>query len=262
MKAAKCIALVTMLTAYLIDPVVAQNANTPSEAEQKQAGTTQSKQDQKPETTAQGTGQQKSDAGGPATQQKSDTQPRPWWNQRFGRRARNNADDKKLPLIRVEGNKFVDPQEKTVVFHGVSIADPDKIEKQGHWNKDIFQHVKDLGANLVAHSGPSGSLRERTPQQYFELLDQAVQWCTDLGMYVDIDWHSIGNLKMELFQDPMYDTTQKELRILTSAPWRGTSPATTPWRFTKFSTSQRPTAVNSETSLGANGKRQTRTLFN
>ena len=29
-------------------------------------------------------------------------------------------------------------------------------------------------------------------------------------MYVDIDWHSIGNLKMELFQDPMYDTTQKE----------------------------------------------------
>jgi aryl-phospho-beta-D-glucosidase BglC (GH1 family) len=29
-------------------------------------------------------------------------------------------------------------------------------------------------------------------------------------MYVIIDWHSIGNLKMELFQDPMYNTTQKE----------------------------------------------------
>ena len=43
-----------------------------------------------------------------------------------------------------------------------------------------------------------------------KLLDQAVEWCTELGIYVDIDWHSIGNLKMELFQDPMYDTTQKE----------------------------------------------------
>ena len=29
-------------------------------------------------------------------------------------------------------------------------------------------------------------------------------------MYVIIDWHSIGNLKMELFQNPMYDTTQRE----------------------------------------------------
>jgi hypothetical protein len=29
-------------------------------------------------------------------------------------------------------------------------------------------------------------------------------------MHVIIDWHSIGNLPMELFQDPMYDTTHKE----------------------------------------------------
>ncbi len=145
-----------------------------------------------------------------ATQQNpSDTQPRSWWNQRFGRR-RENPDAKKLPLIRVEGNKFVDPQGKTVLFRGVSIADPDKIQRQGHWNKDLFQHVKDLGANLVRIPVHPAAWRERTPQQYFELLDQAVQWCTDLGMYVDIDWHSIGNLKMELFQDPMYDTTQKE----------------------------------------------------
>jgi len=29
-------------------------------------------------------------------------------------------------------------------------------------------------------------------------------------MYVIIDWHTIGNLKMELFQDPMYQTSQQE----------------------------------------------------
>ena len=123
--------------------------------------------------------------------------------------AANNAQAKKLPLIRVQGNKFVDPEGKTVIFRGVSIADPDKIEQQGHWNKELFQHVKDLGVNLIRIPVHPASWREATPQKYFELLDQAVEWCTDLDMYVIIDWHSIGNLKMELFQNPMYDTTAK-----------------------------------------------------
>jgi len=52
--------------------------------------------------------------------------------------------------------------------------------------------------------------RERTPEKYMALLREAVEWCTDLGMYVIIDWHSIGNLWMELFQDPMYNTTKTE----------------------------------------------------
>ena len=29
-------------------------------------------------------------------------------------------------------------------------------------------------------------------------------------MYVDIDWHSIGNLETEVFQDPMYQTSRAE----------------------------------------------------
>jgi hypothetical protein len=52
--------------------------------------------------------------------------------------------------------------------------------------------------------------RSRTPAGYLELLDQAVGWCTDLGLYVIIDWHSIGNLKSGLFQAPMYDTSVAE----------------------------------------------------
>jgi len=34
-----------------------------------------------------------------------------------------------LPFIRVEGNRFVDEQGRTVVFRGVSIADPDRLER-------------------------------------------------------------------------------------------------------------------------------------
>ncbi len=48
------------------------------------------------------------------------------------------------------------------------------------------------------------------PAGYLPLLDQAVAWSTELGMYVDIDWHSIGNLTTGLFQDPMYDTSLEE----------------------------------------------------
>jgi len=51
---------------------------------------------------------------------------------------------------------------------------------------------------------------ERTPAEYLRLLDQAVEWPTDLGMYIDLAWHSIGNLTTGLFQDPMYDTSQQE----------------------------------------------------
>ena len=74
---------------------------------------------------------------------------RPWWNGGIPRRPSENPDARKLALIRVEGNKFVDPQGRTVVFRGVSISDPDKLERQGHWNKAHFEHVKELGANLV-----------------------------------------------------------------------------------------------------------------
>ena len=52
--------------------------------------------------------------------------------------------------------------------------------------------------------------RGRGAANYLALLDQAVQWSTDLGLYVDIDWHSIGNLKAGMFQDPMYETSLPE----------------------------------------------------
>ncbi len=50
----------------------------------------------------------------------------------------------------------------------------------------------------------------KCPEKYLALLDQALEWCTELDMYIIIDWHTIGNLKTELFQNPMYNTTMKE----------------------------------------------------
>jgi aryl-phospho-beta-D-glucosidase BglC (GH1 family) len=133
-----------------------------------------------------------------------------WWNDQNVGAPLNSPDTKKLPLIHVRGNSFVDDRGDTILFRGLSISDPDKIEHQGHWSKDHFVKVKELGTMLVRIPVHPIAWRERTPAKYLALLDQAVQWCTELGMYVIIDWHSIGNLKMELFQDPMYNTTKTE----------------------------------------------------
>jgi len=135
---------------------------------------------------------------------------RPWWQGGPWRRPSENPQAKKLPSISVKGNKFVNPEGEAILFRGLSISDPDKIEAQGHWNKNHFEKVKEMGAALVRIPVHPVAWRERTPEKYLELLDQAVEWCTDLEMYIVIDWHSIGNLGMELFQNPMYNTSKQE----------------------------------------------------
>ncbi|HET6147535.1 MAG TPA: glycoside hydrolase family 5 protein [Polyangia bacterium] len=147
-------------------------------------------------------------AGQPSTDKPAATQ---WWQgEDQWRRPQPNPDAKKMPRLKVEGNHFVDPDGKTALLRGLAIADPDKIKKQGHWNKNLFEHVKEMGATVVRIPVHPVAWRERTPEKYLELLDQAVAWCTKLNIYVIIDWHSIGNLETELFQAPMYNTSRQE----------------------------------------------------
>ncbi len=133
-----------------------------------------------------------------------------WWQGSYPARQQQNPKAKQLSLIKVKGNKFINAKGDTVLFRGVSIADPDKIEHEGHWNKQLFEQVKNIGSMLVRIPVHPIAWRERTPANYLILLDSAASWCTDLGLYIDIDWHSIGNLEMELFQDPMYNTSKQE----------------------------------------------------
>ncbi len=122
--------------------------------------------------------------------------------------ARPNA--KALPRITVKGNRFVNPAGEPVLFRGVAVADPDKLAGEGRWNRELFVAVKALGANIVRLPVHPIAWRERGADAYLALLDQAVDWCTELGLYVIIDWHSIGNLQSGMFQAPMYDTSVPE----------------------------------------------------
>ncbi len=133
-----------------------------------------------------------------------------WWHAAYPTQPMNSPNAKKMPLISVSGNRFVDPAGKPVLFRGVNIGDPDKIASQGHWNREFFVKVKQTGATIVRIPVHPVAWRKRGAQSYLALLDQAIEWSTDLGLYVDIDWHSIGNLKQGLFQDPMYETSLPE----------------------------------------------------
>ncbi len=115
-----------------------------------------------------------------------------------------------LPQIKVVGNRLVNSKGDTILFHGLSVADPDNLEQRGVWNKGLFVEAKKLGAMLIRIPVHPAAWRDRTPEKYLKLLDQGVEWCTEESLYVDIDWHSIGNLEEGLYQNSVYYTTIQE----------------------------------------------------
>jgi hypothetical protein len=98
-----------------------------------------------------------------------------WWNQPPPVKPAENPDAKKLPLISVKENEFVNPRGKQIIFRGLAISDPDKLERQGYWNKKHFEEVKKMGANIVRIPIHPIAWRERTPEVYLKLLDDAVK---------------------------------------------------------------------------------------
>lgn len=114
-----------------------------------------------------------------------------------------------LDRVSVQGNAFV-TEKGTIVFRGLDASDPYKLKTDGHWNKQYLTEMKNWGANIVRFPVHPLYWHEVGPDKYIQLLDQGVAWATELDLYVIIDWHSIGNLRSELFQDPMYETTRKE----------------------------------------------------
>lgn len=120
------------------------------------------------------------------------------------------------PFIRVEGNRFVDEEGTTRVFYGVNISDPDKLDKDGRWSRAHFEVIKSWGADIVRVPVHPVAWKGRGKAAYFELLDQAVVWASEVGLYLIIEWHGIGNLETGLFQHPMHETSRQE----TYAFWR------------------------------------------
>lgn len=115
-----------------------------------------------------------------------------------------------LPRISVSGNKFITDTGQEFVFRGYSTSDPDKLESQGYWNKAYFEEIKRWGANIVRFPIHPTAWTKRGKEEYLKLLDDGIEWAGSLGIYVIIDWHSIGNLRTAMYQHEMYDTDTKQ----------------------------------------------------
>jgi len=120
------------------------------------------------------------------------------------------AQNNEFSRISVDGINFVDGQGEVVVFKGLNIADPDRLEKEDQWNAGLFEELAAWGANIVRFPVHPRAWRERGSDEYLKLLDQGIEWAKKAGLYVIIDWHSIGNLRTGLFQNEMYDTSIRE----------------------------------------------------
>jgi endoglucanase len=114
-----------------------------------------------------------------------------------------------LPRVSVRGNEFIANGEP-IIFHGLNASDPEKLNRDGHWNNEYFEQVKSWGANLVRFPVHPSAWRRTGKEKYLELLDKGIQMATQNNLYVIIDWHSIGNLKTEKYQNDSYYTTKQE----------------------------------------------------
>jgi len=115
-----------------------------------------------------------------------------------------------LPLLSVKGNRFVNPAGETVILRGLALSDPAELLKKGQWNRKYFEAAKSWNANVVRIPVHPAEWRKFGDDAYLKHLDQAVQWAGELGMYVIIDWHSIGNILTGVYHRPSYITTRDE----------------------------------------------------
>ena len=133
-----------------------------------------------------------------------------WWNATHIPALDKSLFKRTLPVIQVKGKHFVDPEGKPVIFRGVSVADLDKINHDGRFTKAHFAKVKEWGANVIRLPIHPSAWRKHGITQYLAMLDQAIAWSNELGMYVILDWHSMGNLKSDMYTNTMYVTSKAE----------------------------------------------------
>lgn len=144
-------------------------------------------------------------------------EPRSWWNIPYPDRFDRSSLAAEQTAISIEGKDFVTADGGVMVFRGVNVGDPAKLAASDRWDEALFDEIRRWGANCVRLPIHPAPWRDKGADWYFARIDEAVRWANARGMYLVLDWHSIGNLNRGLFQHPMYDTTVTE----TFEFWRG-----------------------------------------
>ncbi len=117
-----------------------------------------------------------------------------------------------LPLLKVQGNRIVDEKGRPVTLQGLNLCYPSILLQEGHWTEDYFREAAAWGARLVRVPIDPGSYRRMGKGPTLALLDQAAAWGEKYGMYVMVDWHSIGNPVSGVFQEPWEKEMKTDLK--------------------------------------------------
>ena len=104
-----------------------------------------------------------------------------------------NGTGQSREWVKVEGNKFVGQDGKELVLRGLCFSDPVKLVRDGQWNERYFDEAASWGANVVRFAMHPSNLRQMGWDSTMVILDSGIQWAKQRGMYVIMDWHSIGN---------------------------------------------------------------------
>ncbi len=95
--------------------------------------------------------------------------------------------------LHASGNQILDGSGKVILLRGLMPPDPDKLAERGKFNRAFFEGMEKSGANVIRI--PVHAERWVNDGYYlWRYLDPVIAWAGEMGMYVIIDWHSIGNV--------------------------------------------------------------------
>lgn len=123
----------------------------------------------------------------------------------------------------VQGNKIVDGGGNQRVFRGMAPVDPviqyyasssdPRYEDPSYlpWGPESYQKMASLGTKIVRIGIHPISIKEHGLNDTFRILDQAIEWSAQNGMYVILDYHSIGFPPDDVYFAKKYDTSDAEI---------------------------------------------------
>ncbi len=94
--------------------------------------------------------------------------------------------------LRVDGNEIVDERGVAVRLRGLMAADPAVLRDKGRHKRRFYAQMAQDGAKVLrVPVHPENWVED--PDYLWRYLDPVVTWAGELGLYVIIDWHYIGN---------------------------------------------------------------------
>jgi len=129
----------------------------------------------------------------------------------------------------IDGNRIEDESGDPIVLRGMSSMDPvlkkhsEWPEWDGVWSADEFAAMSAWGAQIVRLPVHPIGWRDYGEAEALSVLDQTITWAAAQGMYVIIDFHSIGWPPTETYDDSYGDSIYLTSKAEIEDFWRAVS---------------------------------------